>query len=283
MPLEFHRLRTYKFFQILTKFLVGCTKFSGTVELRDLPNTQFTYFATTRLNKLLSISLNVLPFSTHLTNPDHMTLTSSTIQYKLSNPLMNESSILPITLNFSPFSKSLNPQVISKSNSNSPKHPPILINTLNLNKTNNNLNNKIKSLNLNSNPIVLSQQHQIEVNSCPFKVIYLNIRSINKNLDELQALLLKYDVLPDVISISETWLSNTSYFKPDIPGYHYINGQLNRKVGGVGFFVKEHIKYKIIQKFSLNLGECEDLWLELQNPIGANILLATIYRHPNPV
>ena len=72
------------------------------------------------------------------------------------------------------------------------------------------------------------------------------------------------------------------FFNPHIEGYVYINGELNRRIGGVGLFIRNNYQYKIVTKFSLNYDECEEIWVELQIPSEPDILLAVIYRHPKP-
>ena len=112
--------------------------------------------------------------------------------------------------------------------------------------------------------------------------MHVNIRSLEKNLYKINNLLVRYNIKPDIIAISETWLQSSSYFNPDLTGYTYINGVLDKKAGGVGLFISKHLQYKIIKHFSLSLESVEELWIEIINPTGANFLVSVVYRHPFP-
>ena len=114
-----------------------------------------------------------------------------------------------------------------------------------------------------------------------FSIFQLNIRSLPNHLDDLQTLLVQYNITPDIIGISETRLKTTSPIKPTIKGYNFINGIMHKDgPGGVGIFVKDNLQYKVVNKYNINIDSCEELWLEVLNPKGANMLIATIYRHP---
>ena len=83
-----------------------------------------------------------------------------------------------------------------------------------------------------------------------------------------------------MIAISETWLSKNSFYNPKLPGYNYINGDFDGKVGGVGFFIKKDVSFHIITKHSLSIPNCEELWIEIENYKGSKKLFGIIYRHP---
>ena len=94
-------------------------------------------------------------------------------------------------------------------------------------------------------------------------------------------MLVRYDLSPDVIAITETWLNTSSFFQPFINGYNYVNGYLNKRIGGVGMFIKESIKYKVLNEFSLNTEATEELWIELSPHDSSKMLYSVIYRHPH--
>ena len=125
---------------------------------------------------------------------------------------------------------------------------------------------------------IMPGDKELLVNS--FKIFYVNIRSIKRNIDHLSTLLINYSLNPDIIALSETWLRNDSFYNPILPGYVYINGQLSKRVGGVGFFVKDNLKFKICNNYTLNLKDVEDLYIEIINPSGRNTLIGIVYRHP---
>ena len=114
-----------------------------------------------------------------------------------------------------------------------------------------------------------------------FKILQINIRSIKRNLSELNNLLVDYKLIPDIITLSETWLKTTSKFNPYLQGYNYINGKLIKKVGGVGIFIKDNLRYRQVDNYLINADDTEELWIEIINPTGKNTLIGSIYRHPN--
>lgn len=79
-----------------------------------------------------------------------------------------------------------------------------------------------------------------------FKVFHLNIRSVNKNLDELKIVLRQIDRSYDVIVLTETWqLMNPEIFS--MPQYDliYNSGEINQN-DGVIVYIKSCIQYKFI-------------------------------------
>ena len=49
-------------------------------------------------------------------------------------------------------------------------------------------------------------------------LIYTNIRSIKKNLDDLNNLLVMNNLSPTLIALTETWLGSNSFFNPRLKG-----------------------------------------------------------------
>jgi len=110
-------------------------------------------------------------------------------------------------------------------------------------------------------------------------VFHLNIRSFNKNGDELGLLLDQMNPQPDVLVLTETWFS--ADYVGEIEGY---TGQhvyrCNRRGGGVSIFVKKKHKFKIIPQYSyvgLNLEICSGK-LDIG---GENFIVHGVYRPPD--
>ena len=51
--------------------------------------------------------------------------------------------------------------------------------------------------------------------------------------------------------MTETWLGIDSFFNPKITGYDFISGKLDKKVGGVGIFIKQNISYRLLNKYHI--------------------------------
>ena len=64
-----------------------------------------------------------------------------------------------------------------------------------------------------------------------FEVLYLNIRSIKANLDDLVDFIAQHKFSPDLIAITETWIGSNSCFKPKLDGYVYIGADLQKHAG----------------------------------------------------
>ena len=64
----------------------------------------------------------------------------------------------------------------------------------------------------------------------------MNKRSLNANFDKLNELLTNYDILPDIIAISETKLKLLQVYNAKLSGYHFYHKGTTTRWGGVGFF-----------------------------------------------
>lgn len=100
-----------------------------------------------------------------------------------------------------------------------------------------------------------------------FKIAHLNCQSIrpsasSSKFDELKMLL--DNSFFDVFAISETWLKPyVSTRSLAIPGYSFCrNDRLGARGGGVGVFVSNVLKFKVVFKSSL-YGICESLFMEI--------------------
>ena len=116
-----------------------------------------------------------------------------------------------------------------------------------------------------------------------FKLSFLsvNIRSLNKNIDKLRRLLKNLNFTPDIISIAETWINDQKPPLYGLNGYQFIYNDCTCHVGGVGFFIKDSLKYNITTKYNIVDDRCENLWIELTLRNDKNITFGSIYRHPD--
>ena len=109
----------------------------------------------------------------------------------------------------------------------------------------------------------------------------VNIRSLNKNFSKLEILLKLLNFNPDVISVAETWINDKKPPLYSLDGYKFIYKACVDRVGGVGFFIKDKLKYNIIDNLNINDDKCEDLWIELSLSKNKKITLGSIYKHPH--
>ena len=114
-------------------------------------------------------------------------------------------------------------------------------------------------------------------------VLHVNIRSIIKNFDKLEELIYQMPAQPDFIFITETKLKQTSPINLiSLPGYGFYNKNSLSRAGGVGFYVKEDIKFVTRSDLNLFGKEFESLWIETQSLVDKKpVVLGVVYRHPS--
>ena len=114
-----------------------------------------------------------------------------------------------------------------------------------------------------------------------FKLLHINSRSISKNFDSLETLLQSLVNFPfSVIGISETWLHENSPDIYNIPNYEMLH--VNRKEGrggGVALYVFNKLEFKI--RKDIHVQGIEDVFIEIKNESGKNVIVGTLYRPPS--
>ena len=165
---------------------------------------------------------------------------------------------------------------------------------LDINHTNNSffpakclqVDNKINSLlnDLNTGLDDSKYCSQAEANiinkKCKFSLLCMNIRSLNANFDKLNELLTNYDILPDIIAMSETKLKLSQVYNAKLSGYHFYHKGTTTRWGGVGFFIKESLSISICKEFDLNISNCKDMWIQLDLGNNKKCIVGVIYRQP---
>ena len=93
-----------------------------------------------------------------------------------------------------------------------------------------------------------------EIPEAKLLALELNMRSLvnNANFTKLEALLSFMTYKPDIISISETWitpLSSGAFL--NLPGYKFVhNSRLHFKGGGVALYVKDTIRFHVLTELT---------------------------------
>ena len=115
-----------------------------------------------------------------------------------------------------------------------------------------------------------------------FSLFYLNIRSLERNFNNLINLLSLLDINFILIGVSETWLNEPSHLL-DIDGYNFIHKHRpNRSGGGVGLYISNNLEFKLRSDLSFDdIDIAESLFVEILRPHGKNIVVGTVYRPPN--
>ena len=120
-------------------------------------------------------------------------------------------------------------------------------------------------------------------------MFHLNIRSINKNIDNLNYLLANPENNPDIILISETWLSPSAKLSKlsniKINNYTFISQPRSwSRGGGVGMFIRSSLSYTIFTNFNNLHPHFEQLTIKLKSSslaANTNCIIAVLYRPPN--
>lgn len=111
-----------------------------------------------------------------------------------------------------------------------------------------------------------------------FKLAHLNVRSIVPHFNEFKDLV--YEKF-DVIGVTETWLSqNITNNAITLNGYNLFRRDRSTAGGGVGVYLKNHIKAKVIDELPVNVVNTEQLWLSVEIS-KRTFALAIIYRPPS--
>ena len=111
-----------------------------------------------------------------------------------------------------------------------------------------------------------------------FSLLHINSRSINKNVDSVEICLSSLNRFSfSVIGISETWLKSNSPDIFNIPNYHMIHVDRKKgRGGGVAMYINFNLKYKI--RKDIYIDGIENLFIEIYNKSGKNIIVGTLYR-----
>jgi hypothetical protein len=118
-----------------------------------------------------------------------------------------------------------------------------------------------------------------------FSLIQLNIRSVPKNLSKFENYLSNINHCFSVIGISETWLNETNKHCYPISGYSHIGQCRNgRPGGGVSFYIRDPMTYRIIPELSYNESHLECIFIEIpksETGLLKDTVIGMIYRPPN--
>lgn len=116
-----------------------------------------------------------------------------------------------------------------------------------------------------------------------FKIIHLNIQSLNAKLTEFQTFTSLFSVPIDVYVLSEIWDINLDFFCNILSGYDlYTDLPKYSKVGGVAAFVRR--THTVVVREDLKIptsinSQVESVWLEVRN-CNLKYIVGGVYRHP---
>ena len=111
-------------------------------------------------------------------------------------------------------------------------------------------------------------------------ILLQNMRSLPQNFDEFNVFLNTMELKPDLICITETWLSEQNsceVFKLD--GYHpFLVASRKKRGGGVGLYAKETFCYRVEKKPTTNNLQIISVSVQLKK---SKLLISCVYIPPN--
>lgn len=155
-------------------------------------------------------------------------------------------------------------------------------------KINNNDNNSTMSspvkLNENWNPADCKYYTVDEVNISKdsLSVLQINCRSLPKNFQSIETLILNLSSKPSVICLSETWLNDENYIFYNIEGYKlFSKSRPNKRGGGVGIYVSNGFDCTIKADQTNCLDNiCETILLDISYR-SCKYTIISLYRPPS--
>ena len=76
-------------------------------------------------------------------------------------------------------------------------------------------------------------------------ILHINIRSMNKNFPSFYDLIQSLPNHPDIICISETWITHQPITNLSLPGYEFIYYPTKKRAGGVAMYVSTIYQFEI--------------------------------------
>ena len=113
-------------------------------------------------------------------------------------------------------------------------------------------------------------------------LMHLNIRSLSKNFDKFSGLVNELKFESAIFGLSETWLNNVPDSMFCIDRFSFItNNRTAKRGGGVGFYVTNNLKYKVLKEIEYMTEDIETIFIEIESAGNKNIIIGEIYRPPH--
>ena len=116
-----------------------------------------------------------------------------------------------------------------------------------------------------------------------FSIFHLNIRSLNKNIENLQNLVSVLKGHFKIIVLTETWCGDTATKNSiyQIPNYTVIHKTRKEKQGGgLCMFIRNDLNFKLRNDLDKFGSDIETLSIVIENRNSKNIVISGIYRPP---
>ena len=113
------------------------------------------------------------------------------------------------------------------------------------------------------------------------EIFLINIRSLQKHIDELNSVLASFKNQPEIVAISENKIIEGKINRNiNLDGYNFIHCGSVTRAGGVGLYIKNTLAYKIDEHSKAELTNAEHLWVEIQTK-QEFFVVVVVYKHPD--
>ena len=106
---------------------------------------------------------------------------------------------------------------------------------------------------------------KLQANQNNTSIAHLNVQVLMSTLNEFSIMLNSYEF--DIIAVTETWLQDTEYQRDyvQVNGYNTVlKNRTGKRGGGVGFYLKEQLQYKVRTDLTRNYTDLEILVVEIR-------------------
>ena len=115
-------------------------------------------------------------------------------------------------------------------------------------------------------------------------LVYINIRSVVKNFDDMKNYIAQFDVKPDILALAETKITKKVNKNPrvEIDGYSFTFRKSSGYAGGVGFYISNQLNYEIRDDLDFSKRGCsyQTLFIEITTKQKRKHIFGVVYRHP---
>ena len=113
-----------------------------------------------------------------------------------------------------------------------------------------------------------------------FKIVNYNIRSFFKHIDDFICIMNSCNYDPDIIVLTETWLTDKNVDHANIEGYRVTHCiRQNANSGGVSIFYKKFSNVEELDDFTVNNGAIETCSIKLR--VEGSIIYCMGFYRPN--
>ena len=100
-------------------------------------------------------------------------------------------------------------------------------------------------MNLSEEEFVTSARDSLTPNFTKLKILHMNIRSLNANVENLKQFLVNIEIDFDILILSEIWTCNIDFYAHIFDNYKFIYDiPVGTMVGGVAIYVHNSITFK---------------------------------------